>query len=104
MGMSIGAIKAIAKKHQYNGILQISYDEGCSNFFIEPKDVLKEGAFVVMDGKELLMVPGAMKNKKTGMRDIECTTYRTIEDIRAVVCINDPTKKELIDYADQYAY
>ena len=101
--MTVEAMKAIAKKHQYGGILQVTYDDGTSNFFIEPKDVLKENAFVTLGGCEFLVVPGTMKNKKTGMRDIECTVYRSLDDARAVVCINDLSKKESIDYVDQYS-
>ena len=104
MAMTIQALKAIAKEHQYQGILQISYDDGGCNFFIEPGDVLKEGALVTMGGIEFLKVPGTVKDVKTGMKDIKCTTYRTIEDIRTIVCLHNIKDKTKIDYADQYMY
>lgn len=102
--MTINTLKAIAKKHEYGGILEISYDDNNCNFFIAPEDILREDSFTIIDGVELLVVPGRLKNKKTGMEDIECTVYRTIDEIRTVVCLNDIKDRENVDYVNLYMY
>ena len=104
MSMTIEALKTIAKRHQYEGVLEISYDESTANFFIKPEDILSDKSFEVINGVELLKVPGHLRNKKTGMNDISCTVYRTIDDIRAVVCLNDVKDRENIDHVNLYLY
>lgn len=100
--MSIAAIQEIIKKHGVGSIVEFGYDDGGSLYFLEPEDVLDPNSFLKIGDVELIKVKGRFMNKKTGMRDIEGTVYRTVDDIRCITLVNDIKKKPDVDPLNVY--
>lgn len=100
--MSIDMLKEIAKRQGTDCIIQFGYDDGGSLYFVEPEDVFNPDNFLKVGDVEVIKVRGKFMNKKTGMRDIEGTVYRTVDDIRCITCINNIKDKDNLDRLTLY--
>lgn len=100
--MSIDAIQEIVRIHGAGSIVEFGYDDGGSLFFLEAEDVFDPNIFLKIGDVELIKVKGKFMNKKTGMRDIEGTVYRTVDGIRCITLVNDIKKKPDVDPLNVY--